>query len=123
VNLVRGFNQSSGNPTGGTRDYFELSGKAIIGGKHIISGYFKKDAWGPYDFYRQFNVTFPEQFKIDYSMRLGNSGGLGSVADETNATQIGIRALYWTYDENEENFSLDVGDNRWQTVLYFTYQF
>ena len=28
-----------------------------------------------------------------------------------------------TYDENEENFSLDVGDNRWQTVLYFTYQF
>ena len=123
VNLVRGFNQSSGNPTGGTRDYFELSGKAIIGGKHIISGYFKKDAWGPYDFYRQFNVTFPEQFKIDYSMRLGTLGGLGSVADETNATQIGIRALYWTYDENEENFSLDVGDNRWQTVLYFTYQF
>ncbi len=123
VNLVRGFNQSSGNPTGGTRDYFELSGKAIIGGKHIISGHFKKDAWGPYDFYRQFNVTFPEQFKIDYSMRLGTSGGIGSVTDEANATQIGIRALYWTYDENEENFSLDVGDNRWQTVLYFTYQF
>ena len=123
VNLVRGFNQSTGNPTGGTRDYFELSGKAIIGGKHIISGHFKKDAWGPYDFYRQFNVTFPEQFKIDYSMRLGTLGGIGSVTDEANATQIGIRALYWTYDENEENFSLDVGDNRWQTVLYFTYQF
>ena len=123
VNLVRGFNQSTGNPTGGTRDYYEIQGKAILGGKHIISGHFKKDAWGPYDFHRQFNVTFPEQFKIDYSMRLGNLGGIGSVTDEANATQIGIRALYWTYDETEENFSLDVGDNRWQTVLYFTYQF
>jgi len=123
VNLTRGFNQSTGDPTGGTRDYFEIGGKAVLGGKHIISGYFKKDAFGPYDFYRQFNVTFPEQFKIDYSMRLGNSGGPTSVTDETNATQIGIRALYRSYDENEPNFSELVGDYRWQTVVYFTYQF
>ncbi len=123
VNLTRGFNQSTGDPTGGTRDYFELQGKAVLRNKHVISGYFKKDAWGPYDFYRQFNVTFPEQFKIDYSIHLGNSGGMGSVTDETNSTQIGIRALYWTYDENEPNFSELIGDNRWQTVLYFNYQF
>ena len=123
VNLVRAFQQSTGDPAGGTRDYSEISAKAVFGGKHIISGYFKKDAFGPYDFYRQFNVTFPEQFKIDYSMRLGNSGGPSSVTDETNATQIGIRALYRTYDENEPNFSDFVGDYRWQTVVYFTYQF
>jgi len=123
VDLVRGFKQSSGNPAGGTRDFFELHGKAVLGGKHTISGYFKKDAWGPYDFHRQFNVTFPEQYQIDYSMRLGNSGAIGSVIDETTATQVGIRALYRTYDENEPNFSPDVGDYRWLTVLYFTYQF
>ena len=123
VNLIRGFNQSTGDPTGGSRDYFELHGKAVLRNKHIISGYFKKDAWGPYDFHHQFNVIFPEQFKIDYSIRLGNLGGLGSVADETNSTQIGIRALYWSYDENEGNFSELIGDNRWQTVLYFNYQF
>jgi len=63
VNLVKGFNQSTGNPTGGTRDYYELHAKAILNGKHIISGYFKKDAWGPYDFHRQFNAVYPEQFR------------------------------------------------------------
>ncbi|MDH3266978.1 MAG: hypothetical protein OEM25_08440, partial [Gammaproteobacteria bacterium] len=47
VNLIRGFNQSTGDPTGGSRDYFELHGKAVLRNKHIISGYFKKDAWGP----------------------------------------------------------------------------
>ena len=123
VKLIRGFNQSSGNPTGGTRDYSELHGKAVLGGKHIISGYFKQDAWGPYDFHRQFNVVFPEQFKIDYSILLGTAGGLGSVTDETNASQIGIRALFRTYDENEPNYDDLVGDNRWQAVLYFNYQF
>ena len=123
VNITHGFNQSTGNPDGGTREYFELHGKAVLGGKHIISGYFKQDAWGPYDFHRQFNVVFPEQFKVDYSMLLGTAGGLGSVTDETNASQIGIRALYRTYDKNEPNYSPLVGDNRWQAVLYFNYQF
>jgi len=122
--LIRGFNQSTGDPDGGTRDYFELHGKAVFGGKHIISGYFKQDAWGPYDFHRQFNVVYPEQFKIDYSLKIGNSGSLGSGLDETNATQIGVRALYRTYDDDSKDFDVeDVGDNQWQAVFYFTYQF
>jgi len=124
ASIIRGFNQSTGNPTGGTRDYFELHAKAILRGKHIISGYYKQDAWGPYDFHRQFNVVYPEQFKIDYSMRLGNSGVIGSPRDETNATQIGIRALYRGYDEDGIDFDPDlVGDYQWSTLLYFTYQF
>jgi len=123
VNLVRGFNQSSGNPTGGTRDYFEIHGKAVLGGKHVISGYFKRDAWGPYDFHRQFNAVYPEQFKIDYSVKIG-ANSLGSSLDETNATQVGIRALYRGYDENSVDFDAElIGDYQWQTVFYFTYQF
>jgi len=122
--LIRGFNQSTGNPTGGTRDYYEVHGKAIIRGKHIISGYFKKDAWGPYDFHKQFNAVYPEQYKIDYSVRLGQGGALGSALDETNATQIGIRALYRSYDENSIDLDPEfIGDYQWLTVLYFTYQF
>jgi len=124
ASLIKGFNQSTGNPTGGTRDYFELHGKAVLGGKHIISGYYKKDAWGPYDFHRQFNAVYPEQYEIDYSIRLGNQGGIGSALDETNATQIGIRALYRGYDENSIDLDPElIGDYQWMTVLYFTYQF
>jgi len=121
--LIRGFNQSTGSPTGGTRDYFEFHAKAVLGGKHIISGYFKQDAWGPYDFHRQFNAVYPEQFKIDYSIMLGNSGGIGSGLDEDKATQIGIRTLYRGYDENSVDFDDLVGDYEFLTVLYFTYQF
>jgi len=122
VKLIRGFDQSTGEPDGGTRDFFELHAKAVLNRRHIISGYFKKDAWGPYDFYRQFNVTFPEQFKIDYSILLGGTA-LGSVADEDRATKIGIRALYRSNDENSSEDLNMVGDYRFQTVLYFNYQF
>ncbi|MDH5620818.1 MAG: hypothetical protein OEY74_01945, partial [Gammaproteobacteria bacterium] len=123
VKLIRGFDQSTGEPDGGTRDFLELHAKAVLNRRHIISGYFKKDAWGPYDFYRQFNVTFPEQFSLDYSILLGGAGQLGSVEDENRASKIGIRALYRTNDENSsEDLSL-VGDYRFQTVLYFNYQF
>ena len=124
TNLILGSNQSTGNPTGGTREYFEIHGKAIFGGKHIISGYFKKDAWGPYDFHRQFNAVYPEQVKIDYSMRLGELGALGSGVDELNSTQVGIRALYRSYDEDSVDFDdVVIGDYQFQTVLYFNYQF
>ncbi len=124
ASIIKGFNQSSGNPTGGTRDYYELHGKAILSNRHIISGYFKKDAWGPYDFHRQFNAVYPEQFKVDYSYRLGSSGVIGSSVDELKATQIGVRALYRSYDENSIDVDPEfIGDYQWSVLVYLTYQF
>ena len=82
-----------------------------------------KDAFGPYDFYRDFNITFPEQVKLDYSVRLGATGQVGSVDDELSATRLGIRTLYRSYGpENEFEFDF-LGDYEFMTVLYFTYQF
>jgi hypothetical protein len=124
IDLVKGFNQSTGNPTGGTRDYFEISAKARLNNKHTISGYFKKDAWGPYDFHRQFNAVYPEQFMFDYSILLGNSGVVSSFEAEDQATQVGIRALYRGYDETSIDLDPEfVGDYQWSALLYFTYQF
>ena len=123
--LVKGFDQSTGNPEGGTRDFFELHGKALLNRKHLISGYFMKDNWGPYDFYRQFNLTYPEQYKIDYAYLLGSPGALGSRMDEERATRIGIRAILRTTDENspEEEFLDGVNDHIFLVVAYFTYRF
>ena len=122
--LIRGFNQSTGNPTGGTRDYFEIHAKAVLRGRHTISGYFKQDAWGPYDFHRQFNAVYPEQFMLDYSIRLGKSGFVNSPLEETSATQIGLRTLYRGYDDSSIDFDPElIGDFQWSTLLYFTYQF
>ena len=122
---LRGFQQSTGNPTGGTRDFWELHGKAVWSGKHTLEGYFLKDAWGPYDFYRQFNVTFPEQIKLDYSYMLGP--GYSAIADRVSqdqATKIGVRALYRAFDENslaEEEFP--GSDYIFSVNVYFIYQF
>ena len=132
LKLVRGFNQSTGDPSGGTRKYWQLHGKAVMGRRHILSGFFMKDAWGPYDFYRQFNEAFPEQFELDYSILLRPGGGsLSNAIDETNATKVGIRAQYRSFDEENRATQTgggllleeDPGDYIFQTILYFTYQF
>jgi len=122
--VIRGFDQSTGDPNGGTRDYWEFHWKAIFGGRHTFEGFFLKDAWGPYDFYRQFNVTYPEQVKLDYSILLGgNTGSHGSAQSEDNATRIGIRAHYRAGDEHSDLDPIIDGDYIYMTVLYFTYQF
>jgi hypothetical protein len=124
--LMRGFEQASGNPGGinnGTADYFQFHWKAEWKRKHTFSGYYMKDAFGPYDFFRQFNLQYPEQIQLDYSMLLGGAGTqFGSVQDEERATRIGIRTQYRSFQEGNETFEQD-GDYIFQTILYFTYQF
>ena len=122
IKLIRGFDQSTGDPNGGTRKYYQVHWKTEFKRRHVFEGYYMKDAWGPYDFYRQFNITFPEQIKLDYSILLGGTGLLGSVDDENRATRVGIRALYRGLDEENETFEVE-GDYSFMTALYFTYQF
>ena len=124
IKLIRGFDQSTGSPNGGTRDFYQVHWKTEFNRRHVFSGFFMKDAWAPYDFYRQFNITFPEQVKLDYSILLGGSGAqFGSVDDENRATRLGIRALYRSLDaENGRELEFN-GDYLFMTVVYFTYQF
>ena len=84
-----------------------------------------KDAWGPYDFYRQFNITFPEQFMVDYSYLMGGGGLMSSAVDEDRASKIGVRAHYRTADQNSPGDEYLDGMNDWTSmiVVYFTYQF
>ena len=118
-NINRGFQQSTGDPTGGTRKFWELDGKVIFRDKHQFQGYFKKDAWGAYDFQRQFNATFPEQYKLDYRYLMDQR------KDSKFSSQIGIRALYRTLDENSLIGSFDDEDNdyQWQVVGYYIINF
>jgi len=119
VNLLSGFDQSTGDPNGGTRQFYEVSGKMVLNQRHILSGYFKKDSWGPYDFHRQFNVTFPEQIMLDYSYLLDNRN------DELRSSKVGIRSLYRSLDENSPGDEFRDGNNDYlfQTVFYLNYRF
>ncbi|MDH3588352.1 MAG: hypothetical protein OEQ74_02990, partial [Gammaproteobacteria bacterium] len=139
LKLNAGFQQSTGNPfdvtsqselslgsapedpQAGTRRFYTVRGKAVLGKKHIIEGYIKKDGWGPYDFHRQFNITYPEQYKLDYSILLD------SKRNEGTSTKIGVKTLYRTFDERsaqgvgEANNGLN--DYSFQTVFYYLYNF
>jgi beta-galactosidase len=119
INLLAGNEQSTGNPERGTREFYELEGKAVLRNRHVISGYFKKDAWGPYDFHRQFNVTFPEQYMLDYSYLLDHR------RDWLRSTQIGVRTLYRSLDENSPTNEYLDGENDYlvQTHFYMIYRF
>jgi len=127
LRVTRGFQQSTGDPNGGTRKFWQINGRAIWGnGRHTLTGFFIKDGFGPYDFFRQFNITFPEQIQLDYSLWLGP--GFGAVTNpiaEQTATRIGVRTTFRTSDENspDEEFLDGRNDYSFLVLAYFTYNF
>ncbi|MEZ4939572.1 MAG: glycoside hydrolase family 2 TIM barrel-domain containing protein [Saprospiraceae bacterium] len=54
----------------------------------------KINDWGPYDYHRDFNLTFPQQFMLDLSTTLGKPSWL-----ELPNTQIGVQGIYRTLDQ------------------------
>ena len=118
-NLEAGKQQASGNPNGDPAEYYSLDAKFVINKMHYISGYAKKDAWGPLDWYRQFNITFPYQFMLDYSVLIDN------ILDETISSRLGVRSLFRSLDENSPgNESESVNnDYEFQTGLYYRFEF
>ncbi len=118
-NLEAGKQQASGNPDGDPAEYYSLDAKFVVNKKHYISGYAKKDAWGPLDWYRQFNITFPYQFMLDYSVLIDN------ILNETISSRIGFRSLFRTLDENSPTNEGDDADNdyEFQTGFYYRIEF
>ena len=119
LKLLAANQQPTGDPIGGARTYYEADAKFIIDRKHIFSGYFKKDAWGDYDFDRQFNFTYPEQYRLDYSMLLDKR------LDEDTSSKIGVKALYRTLDDDSIDADGEFGLNDWEflTIFYFKWAF
>ncbi len=119
ANLEGGKQQASGNPEGASPQYLSLATDFVVDRKHYISAYAKKDAWGPLDWYRQFNITFPYQFMLDYSVLIDN------FLSKTNSSRLGFRSLFRTLDENSpSNEGVDeLNDYEFQSGFYFSYEF
>lgn len=119
ASLGAGKGQSTGNPNGGSREYFEFDTKLIFNKKHIVSGYIKKDSWGPLDWYRQFNITYPYQFMLDYSFLIDN------FLDEDISSKFGIKGILRTLDENSPANEYEDGNNDYifQIGAYYKFEF
>lgn len=119
ANLEGGKQQSSGNPEGDSPQYVSLATEFILNNRHYIAAYAKKDAWGPLDWYRQFNITFPYQFMVDYSVLIDN------FLYKTTSSRLGFRSLIRTLDANSPtNEGLtELNDYEFQSGFYFSYEF
>ena len=93
LNLEAGKQQPSKKP-GDTREYQSIQAKLIYNKQHILSAKFIKDGWGQYDFQRDFDVSFPEQYELQY-VKLLDKG-----LSEKKSSKIGIKGLYRTFDES-----------------------
>jgi len=122
LNLEGGFQQSTGSPEGPTREYYKLGSKLWFNNDHIIEGYIYKDAWAPFDFYRQFNLVFPWQYMLDYSVLMGPYGWTNTPG---STSKWGVRALYRTLDDQSPAGEYEDGlnDYMWEVVLYATFRF
>ena len=59
-----------------------------------LIGAYRLNDWGPYDYHRDFNLTFPQQFSLDLSTSLSRPDWFG-----LPNTQIGIMGIYRTLDQ------------------------
>ncbi len=94
TNLEAGYQQSTGKPGNKGRRYTTAQLKIVNNNKYIHEAYIKKDMWGPYDYHREFDITYPLQFMYDFSILLD------SRLDEDKSSKWGTRILYRTIDSN-----------------------
>ena len=78
----------------------------IIGkiGNWLLKSYFKKDAWGPFDYYKWFNITFPMQLMLDVSYTFNEFPVLVQAAPRC---KVGFKGLYRTFDEYSKSVLFD----------------
>jgi beta-galactosidase len=80
----------------------------------------KIDDWGPYDYHRVFNLTYPLQLGLDYSL------GVSAPSMEWAATRFGVQGKFRTRDEFSAgsellNLPLDDLDHEWEVGTYLIF--
>ncbi|MCE7921594.1 MAG: glycosidase [Haliscomenobacteraceae bacterium CHB4] len=91
ANAYVGNAQANGDDTR-TIQRFGLDLRMVYKSVKLVSAV-KFNDWGPYDYHRDFNLTFPQQFMLDISTTLGKPNWL-----ELPNTSIGVQGLYRTLD-------------------------
>lgn len=73
-------------------------------GSVAFSGAVRLDDYGPYDFHREYNLTYPLQLMGDLSHTLGPARWLG-----LNQTSVGVRGTYRTLDAYSPHYNDPTG--------------
>ena len=71
-------------------------------GPVALEAFAKFNDWGPYDYHRDFNLTYPLQVMGDLSYNLGTPEWFGY-----SQTRIGFRGTWRSLDEHSNRFNPD----------------
>ncbi len=103
AHLFAGNNEPNGDDPAtsfGARLVRRYGGDARVAwGRTALAAYAKANDWGPYDYHRDFNLTFPLQVMGDLSYTLGAPGWL-----DQEQTRLGVRATWRNLDHNSPRF-------------------
>jgi len=98
ANLYGGTAQANGSdPRTVNRAGIDLR---MIYKKMKLNYFFKLNDWGPFDYHRDFNLTYPMQQMLDVSTELGRLNFI-----MLPATKVGIRGTYRTLDQYSPRYS------------------
>ena len=104
--LVANIYAGDGEPNGDDTRLIKRYGsdvRLIIGSMKFISSV-KLNDWGPYDYHRDFNMTYPAQFGFDIS----TASGIPDWFDMPQ-TRIGIKATIRVLDEYSNRYAPELG--------------
>ena len=116
-NISGGKQQSSGDPSEDSPQFITMDAKFIFNKTYHLSVFAKKDAWGPLDWYRQFNITFPYQFGLDYSILIDNA------KEYFKSSRIGFKTLFRTLNEDSPSNIDGLSDYEFQSGIYYSVNF
>ena len=117
LNLEAGKQQPSKKP-GEAKTHYAIEGKFIYKKQHIFSAKFIKDGFGPYDFQRDFDLRFPEQYELQY-VKLLDKG-----LTEKKSSKFGIKALYRTFDDSfRPTDPIFEDDEQFEVRAFYEYRF
>lgn len=77
---------------------------------YYLKGFVKLNDWGPYDYNRQWNQTYPLQVKADCSY------GFSKPLFVNTFSSIGVSYLFRTLDKNSENYDPSIKDDFQQEI-------
>ncbi len=101
----RGYDPTGENQTlNRVIERFGLIGR-VTHGPLALESFVKVNDWGPYDYHRDFNLTYPLQLMGDVSYSLGSPLWF----DEPQ-TRVGVRTLWRSLDEHSPRYSPTGGD-------------
>jgi beta-galactosidase len=106
-----GNGESNGNDATGVGDRVvrRYGADTRIGwGATAFTAYVKANDWGPYDYHRDFNLTYPLQLMADLSRTLGSPAWLDRQATQT---RVGMRATWRSLDSHSPRYVASSDDD------------